>query len=90
MDNHNAAAALVLDAVLSVQDRIRIAIEHLPHLSLDQFHLDESCPICLFSFQTILSQNQQFQDIAITKVPGCGHVFCRKDLCEWIRSQVLT
>ncbi|KAF8974310.1 hypothetical protein BDZ97DRAFT_1772899 [Flammula alnicola] len=63
--------------------------------------LEEPCPICLTPFLTVFEEAegegvQRQEDIAeeavveflgVTKLVGCGHVFCRRDLTEWIRSQ---
>ncbi|TFK43579.1 hypothetical protein BDQ12DRAFT_675206 [Crucibulum laeve] len=82
------AAALVIDAILSTADRICLAIEHLPVLSKDQVRLDDSCPICLMPLESLfIPPDDETDDAGVTKLPGCGHVFCRKDLSEWIRSQ---
>jgi len=54
-------------------------------------NLDDSCPICLMSFQTILEQRQDdLHGKAVTgvaRVGGCGHMFCAEDLSEWIKGR---
>jgi hypothetical protein len=41
---------------LSEDERVRLAIQALPSLSVDLLpSMDDSCPICLLSFKTILS-----------------------------------
>ena len=51
--------------------------------SKDIPNLDDSCPICLMSFQTILEQRQDdLHGKAVTgvaRVGGCGHMFCAEE-----------
>ncbi|KAH9483047.1 hypothetical protein JR316_0005147 [Psilocybe cubensis] len=64
--------------------------------------LEEPCPICLMPFASIFEEQEaetakdsegkdEGKDEAelggVTKLEGCGHIFCRRDLVEWIRSQ---
>ncbi|KAF5369857.1 hypothetical protein D9758_001097 [Tetrapyrgos nigripes] len=61
-------------------------IESLPALHKSTIPPDESCPICLLSFEDILHDETQEDPLSgVTKLPSCHHVFCRRDLVEWIR-----
>jgi hypothetical protein len=79
-----------MDAILTTQDRIRLAIDKLPSLIADHVNLDDSCPICLAGFASILSDEAELKEsgqydeelgfeAGITKLVGCGHLFCRKE-----------
>lgn len=54
-------------------------------------NLDDSCPICLMAFQTVLEQRQDDlhgKTVAgVARVGGCGHLFCAEDLSEWIKGR---
>jgi hypothetical protein len=74
----------------SPHDRICHLISSLPILTTDKVPLDDSCPICLISFNVILGEEQGLECLAqegggneianqgVTKL-GCGHLFCRKE-----------
>ncbi|PPQ80466.1 hypothetical protein CVT26_003908 [Gymnopilus dilepis] len=89
------AYELVQDALLTPQSRINLVLAALPVLHKPDVDLDEQCPICLVPFAAIFAEQeeapdpQQGQDLpplgGLTKL-GCGHVFCRRDLTEWVRS----
>ncbi|KAJ7937098.1 hypothetical protein B0H13DRAFT_2648995 [Mycena leptocephala] len=66
---------------LSVEDSISAFINSLPVLSKDDLDTDDSCPICLTSFYDILAADDE---CGVTRL-NC-HIFCRKDLVEWIRN----
>jgi len=64
-------------------DLIDPIINSLPILTAnDLVNADDSCPICLVPFSSILSDPES----GITKLDACNHIFCRKDLTQWIRS----
>jgi hypothetical protein len=74
------------DAIPSVSDRLRIAMDSLPVLGEKEIPLEESCPICLVSFSSIITapielNSDEGADLngSITKLEGCGHLFCRKE-----------
>ena len=71
-------------------DRIRFTISQLPTLNAKEVELDDSCAICLSGFASILSdeaevkQSNDFDsdteiELGITRLVGCGHLFCRKE-----------
>ena len=73
---------------LSVEERISVAVQRLPTLSKDDVPSEDSCPICLVSFSSILEGPVQEGEVitfgesdvhlgGITKLEGCGHLFCR-------------
>ncbi|KAJ6515940.1 hypothetical protein C8R45DRAFT_958163 [Mycena sanguinolenta] len=62
-------------------------ISSLPVLAKDDVDIDDACPICLVSFESLLADTES-EDCGVTKL-DCGpisHIFCRKDLLEWIRN----
>ncbi|KAI0723108.1 hypothetical protein C8Q76DRAFT_721605 [Earliella scabrosa] len=87
----------VAELHLSVQERIQLAISRLPVLSKDEIPLDDSCPICINPFEAILDgkareglgeESPQDDELAgVTKLVGCGHIFCKACLVEWIRGR---
>ncbi|KAJ7591115.1 hypothetical protein C8J56DRAFT_1047334 [Mycena floridula] len=44
-------------------------------------HDSDACPICLVPFEECFQQ-----DAGLTKLEGCGHLFCRADLVQWIQN----
>lgn len=74
---------------LSVEDRIALMVHKLPTLDKAQVPHEDSCPICLVSFNTILEgtshDTEEVVSIGerevklkgVTKLEGCGHLFCR-------------
>ncbi|KIP07680.1 hypothetical protein PHLGIDRAFT_117858 [Phlebiopsis gigantea 11061_1 CR5-6] len=75
----------------TTEQRIERAIQKLPTLAAADVPKDDSCPICLVPFSGILSGEApppESKELAgVTKLGGCGHVFCRLDLIEWIRGR---
>ncbi|KAJ7744489.1 hypothetical protein DFH07DRAFT_834492 [Mycena maculata] len=71
----------------SVEDCIATFIHSLPFLSKDVLDAEDSCPICLTSFEALLETDavEGNEECGVTKL-DCGHIFCRKDLLEWIRN----
>ncbi|KAG5646601.1 hypothetical protein DXG03_002905 [Asterophora parasitica] len=72
--------------VLHLHDEVRNSmnefIDALPVVNQGELDDEDSCPICLTSFSSI------FMDptgTGITKL-ACNHIFCRKDLTQWITS----
>ncbi|KAI0701168.1 hypothetical protein BC835DRAFT_266150 [Cytidiella melzeri] len=84
---------------LTGEESVARTIEQLPKLAAKDVPLDDSCPICLNPFSAILDGSVQNEGSAqalnvspklgelsgVTKLEGCGHVFCKVDLVEWIR-----
>ncbi|KAF8842287.1 hypothetical protein BDN67DRAFT_899608 [Paxillus ammoniavirescens] len=77
---------------LALLRRAEDAVDNLPILEENIVPKDECCAICLMPFTSILSgeyshEHDNVDDVegGVTKVDGCGHIFCRKDLVEWIR-----
>lgn len=79
-----------IDALLTTEDRVRLAIDKLPSLTADVVNLEDSCAICLTGFASILSDEAELKGLdqydeelgfeaGITKLVGCGHLFCRKE-----------
>lgn len=74
---------------LTPEQRIGHAITKLSTLTADQVTLDDSCPICLVPFSSIINGTAQNDGVltgvapkpvklcGVTKLDGCGHVFCR-------------
>ncbi|KAF8195949.1 hypothetical protein K438DRAFT_1826782 [Mycena galopus ATCC 62051] len=65
---------------------VSVFINNLPVLSEDQVDSTDCCPICLVSFESILADSEpNNEECGVTKL-DCSHIFCRKDLLEWIRN----
>ncbi|TBU48996.1 hypothetical protein BD309DRAFT_948271 [Dichomitus squalens] len=88
----------IAEAHLTVQERIQLAISRLPSLTKEQIPTDDPCPICLNPFDSILDGKTREElggdpapdsdDLAgVTKLVGCGHIFCKACLVEWIRGR---
>ncbi|KAI0824739.1 hypothetical protein BC628DRAFT_1495936 [Trametes gibbosa] len=84
------------DLHLSIPERIELAISRLSILQAAEVSLEDACPICLSSFGSVPDGNAaEDSDAAtpdadevavVTRLEGCGHVFCRPCMIEWIRS----
>lgn len=72
-----------LDGILALtpEQRIERAVQKLPTLLARDVPREDSCPICLVQFSSILSEEippPPNKELAgVTKLVGCGHVFCR-------------
>ncbi|TFK83889.1 hypothetical protein K466DRAFT_602477 [Polyporus arcularius HHB13444] len=96
MDDDETALE-VAELHLSVQERIHLAISRLPVLAKDDIPLDDSCPICINPFEAALegkaheglgeAPSESDELAGVTKLVGCGHIFCRACLVEWIRGR---
>ncbi|KAL0070808.1 hypothetical protein AAF712_002029 [Marasmius tenuissimus] len=71
------------DNELTITDFINSLSLLKPH----QLSEDDFCPICFIPFADILNEQSTSKAsiIGITKLESCGHIFCMKDLVEWIR-----
>ncbi|KAJ7179203.1 hypothetical protein C8R46DRAFT_1211788 [Mycena filopes] len=70
----------------NVQDRITAFIDSLPVVT--DVGDSDSCPICLNPFAALLDESDldpNNEECGVTKL-SCSHIFCRKDLVEWIRN----
>jgi len=88
-----------VEVPLTVQERMGLAISRLPILKKEEIPLDDTCPICLNLFSHILEGTVQTDSTlvglapkhlvlgGVTKLEGCGHIFCRVDLIDWILSR---
>jgi hypothetical protein len=85
------------DIPITTQDIIRLAIDQLPTLTAKDVQLDDSCAICLTGFSSILSEEANLKassdldrdtaiQLGITKLEGCGHLFCRKESVHLLSS----
>ncbi|KAJ7904467.1 hypothetical protein B0H14DRAFT_3421245 [Mycena olivaceomarginata] len=74
-----------MDPVSSVEDRISVFIDSLPVLGKEDVDIADSCPICLVSLESLLADSEPGTEEGVTKL-NCAHIFCRKDLLEWIRN----
>ena len=73
MNTHDLIDPIVANALASLD---LLPIKDIPNL-------DDSCPICLMTFQSILEQRQdvlQGKIVAgVARVGGCGHMFCAEE-----------
>jgi hypothetical protein len=81
----------------TLQDIILDVIENLPTLTPGSYAPEDTCPICLLPFSSILKeQGCSEQNDLLTAAAGylgitklnCGHLFCKKDLSDWIQNFV--
>jgi len=78
----SAAALRLVQSVLQSStdsEAVRTFIQDLPVLSKEQVSLEDNCPICLVPFLEILQVKEDDEENGITKIEGCGHLFCRKE-----------
>ncbi|KAL4251884.1 hypothetical protein ABKN59_002621 [Abortiporus biennis] len=89
----------IINAATHVHQRTEQFITELPRLSEQDvvaMHLeDSSCPICITPFLAILSEEEMaiamdspahpIEELGVTKLRICNHVFCRKDIQQWVR-----
>ncbi|OJA17022.1 hypothetical protein AZE42_00609 [Rhizopogon vesiculosus] len=89
MENDDGDIPVYSERQLALFQRVKDALDDLPVLHAASVPKDESCAICLTPFDAILAgevpQQGETED-GVTKVVACGHLFCRKDLSEWIRN----
>jgi len=75
---------------ITTQDRIRLFVLQLPTLTPKDVHPDDSCAICLTGFSSIFADEAELKasddfdvdtevESGITRLVGCGHLFCRKE-----------
>ncbi|KAG6861002.1 hypothetical protein C0995_005022 [Termitomyces sp. Mi166 len=66
------------------RELISRVLESLPVLTAKDIPDDEdSCPICLTPFSSLFLDN--IDGSGVTKLAACNHIFCRKDLTQWIQ-----
>ncbi|KAF8627186.1 hypothetical protein AX15_004504 [Amanita polypyramis BW_CC] len=77
------------DDLLTAHDPIQLFIDALPALTGDELAslAEDACPICLVPFVALNNSTVTTSERTVTKLIECGHVFCRKDLVEWIRGR---
>jgi len=81
-------------------ERLAAFIDGLPKLTERDLtalgEADSPCPICLTPFMVLLTEEEMAQamdspahpieDFGVTRlVQTCGHIFCRKDIRNWMR-----
>ncbi|KAI0677064.1 hypothetical protein C8Q78DRAFT_1000991 [Trametes maxima] len=80
---------------LPVQERIQLIISRLPTLTKEEIPSEDTCPICLNLLDAIYEGKaaegverqtpEAANEVGVTKLVACGHVFCRSCLVEWIK-----
>lgn len=75
----NFNGSINFDAPFTMMDLIDPIIDSLPVLTENDINAEDSCPICLVPFSTILSD----PDSGVTKLDACNHIFCRKECVVW-------
>ncbi|KAF7432823.1 hypothetical protein PC9H_004766 [Pleurotus ostreatus] len=81
-------AELFVGPTSSPHERAAAFIAALPRLHIYDLrrNLDDSCPVCLVPLTMVLAEDDSdIGDAGVTKLEGCGHMFCRRDLSVWIR-----
>ncbi|KAH9927211.1 uncharacterized protein BXZ73DRAFT_102797 [Epithele typhae] len=86
-----------LEFTLSAQERVQLAISKLPVLTKQDIPTGDSCPICLNPLDALIEDRDQGKltttpgeeasEVGVTKLVGCGHIFCRACLVEWIKGR---
>jgi len=81
-------------------ERLAAFLEGLPKLTEHDLAAlgegDSPCPVCLTPFQALLAEEETahamdspahpVEDLGVTRlVQTCGHMFCRKDIRNWMR-----
>ncbi|KAJ7068250.1 hypothetical protein C8F01DRAFT_1364632 [Mycena amicta] len=68
-----------MDATFMDAEAITAFWTALPRLQAADLDLQDNCPICFSDFDALLLE------CGVSKLP-CGHIFCLKDLRQWIRN----
>ena len=91
-DSYNIAdvyEARLAQSRIETQRLIAETIRRLPVLRKDELPLDDNCPICFQGFGSITDGDAQNEETlklengeevhlnGVTKLEGCGHIFCR-------------
>jgi len=85
--NHLDSRVRTTDAVVS------LALSNLPVLAAEDIpNIEDSCPICLLNFESIISDTLEANTDSrskgeVTRIDACGHMFCMNDLSEWVRGR---
>jgi len=82
MNNDNGYIPVLSERQLALFQCIKDALDDLPVLHASSVPKDESCAICLTPFNSILAgevPQEGDAEVGVTKVVGCGHLFCRKE-----------
>lgn len=71
------------------------AISRLPDLDeKDIDNIDDSCPICLLSFKSLLDGTAEEvlgeSSMGLTKVEACGHIFCMNECVTVVYAPTLS
>lgn len=61
--------------------QINQLIQSLPSIAKNDVPVEDSCPICLVPFLDCFQEEsgEDESSIGVTKLEGCGHLFCRKE-----------
>ncbi|KAG9218775.1 hypothetical protein CCMSSC00406_0001111 [Pleurotus cornucopiae] len=76
-------AELFVGPTPSPHERAAAFIAALPRLHIYDLrrNLDDSCPVCLVPLTMVLAEDDSdIGDAGVTKLEGCGHMFCRRDM----------
>ncbi|GBE84928.1 hypothetical protein BKA93DRAFT_790875 [Sparassis latifolia] len=89
-----------LRGLVAEERRVAKFANELPKLNEDDLaalgQTDSTCPICLNTLLSILAEEEMAlamdspahapEDLGVTRLmESCGHVFCRKDIRNWMR-----
>ncbi|PCH40091.1 hypothetical protein WOLCODRAFT_23834 [Wolfiporia cocos MD-104 SS10] len=88
------------NSVLARDARLEQLADNLPRLTEHDLQTlgqaDEVCPICLNPFHALLAEEEMalamdspahpIEELGITRLKeSCGHIFCRRDIRNWMR-----
>ncbi|KAI0086498.1 hypothetical protein BDY19DRAFT_960226 [Irpex rosettiformis] len=90
--------SIMARAADSSREAFTVFLANLPKMSEKELvasgHADSSCPICLNPFSAILTEEEMalamdtpahaIEDLGVTRLGTCGHVFCAKDIRNWV------
>ncbi|EJD48619.1 hypothetical protein AURDEDRAFT_183489 [Auricularia subglabra TFB-10046 SS5] len=70
-------------------------LRSLPTVPLTDVNPDENCAICFLGFDDICAEPPEQLELeegdfielhGLTKLTNCGHIFCKRDLVQWMKT----
>ncbi|OBZ68998.1 hypothetical protein A0H81_11354 [Grifola frondosa] len=93
---HDTAEVRRMDAMRVELEAFESGLPKLKEADLSALgHEDSTCPICLTPFMAVLAEEEMAlamdspahaaEELGVTRlVQTCGHVFCRRDIRQWL------